>query len=247
MGNAAGGFQVSGAQVFSIALGYGHARKLGRGPVAETAVWTLLVIFHLPLANFPACVEQAGEPAYPQALFAQSAVEALHMCVLGWLARLNVAQIDLPLQRPGQETTTSQFRTVVTANCHWASAHGGDLIQHPRHAPAGEASIHFQRQTLPRVDIDHTQHANHASCGKHIMSEIQGPLLVSAAQHGARHRIDGLRQVPGPFGNNDYRCVAYWSARRRAYGIVAASMVIYRGIFYGRAQLPSAPAMNNSK
>jgi hypothetical protein len=37
-------FQVGAAHVFSIALGYSHARKLGRGSVAETAVWSLLVV-----------------------------------------------------------------------------------------------------------------------------------------------------------------------------------------------------------
>src|SRR5580704_405134 len=82
--------------------------------------------------------------------------------------------------------TTGQLRAVVTANRLGSAACGDDLIEHPGHAPAGETSVHFERQTLPRVDIDHTQHANHASCGKHIMSEIQGPLLVSAAQYGAR-------------------------------------------------------------
>ena len=44
MGNAARVFQVSEAHVFSIALGYGHSRKLGRGFVAETAMWSLLVV-----------------------------------------------------------------------------------------------------------------------------------------------------------------------------------------------------------
>jgi hypothetical protein len=44
VGNAARVFQVSEAHVFSIALGYGHSRKLGRGFVAETAMWSLLVV-----------------------------------------------------------------------------------------------------------------------------------------------------------------------------------------------------------
>ena len=90
MENAAGVFQVSEAHVFSIALGYGHARKLGRGFVAETAMWSLLVVFRLPGTYLPACIEQVREPTDPQALFAQSAMKALHMRVLCWLARLDV-------------------------------------------------------------------------------------------------------------------------------------------------------------
>ena len=90
VGNAAGVFQVGGAYVFSIALGYGHACKLGRRSVTEIAVWPLFVVLHLPVSYSSACVEQVGEPADPQALFPQPAVEALHMRVLGWLARLDV-------------------------------------------------------------------------------------------------------------------------------------------------------------
>jgi hypothetical protein len=92
VGNAAGVFQVGEAHVFSIAPGYGHLCELGRGSVAETAVWTLLVIFHLPISDLPAHIEEVAKPADPQALFAQSGVEALHMRVLGWLAGLDVAR-----------------------------------------------------------------------------------------------------------------------------------------------------------
>ena len=65
------------------------------------------------------------------------------MCVLGWLAgeSLDVAQLYLQLQRPGQEMTTGQLRAVVAANRHWPAATGDDLIQHPRHAPAGSRCL----------------------------------------------------------------------------------------------------------
>lgn len=60
-------------------------------------MWPLFVVFRLPMSNFPACIEQVREPTDPQALLPQPAVEALHMCVLRGLARLDMAQLDLPL------------------------------------------------------------------------------------------------------------------------------------------------------
>jgi hypothetical protein len=51
---------VGGAHVFSIALGYGHSRKLGRRSVAETAVWPMLVVLHLPVRYLPSRIERAS-------------------------------------------------------------------------------------------------------------------------------------------------------------------------------------------
>ena len=161
MGNARGVFQVGEAHVFSIALGYGHSRKLSRSSVTEAAVRPLFVVLHLPVSNFSACVEQVGEPADPQALFPQPAVEALHMRVLRWLARLDVAQLDLPLQRPGKEMTTGQLRPVVRPQTLRTAILGDHCLQHPRHPTAAQTYVGFQRQTLPRERVDHTQDAHH--------------------------------------------------------------------------------------
>ena len=76
-------------------------------------MWPLFVVLRLPVSHLPACVEQVVKPADPQALFPQPAVEALHVRVLGWLAGLDVAQLDLPLQRPCQEMTAGQLRPVA--------------------------------------------------------------------------------------------------------------------------------------
>ena len=127
-------------------------------------MWTLFVVLRLPVTHFPACVEQVGEPVHPQALLPQPSVEALHMRVLRRLAGLDVPQFNLPLQRPRQEMTTRELRAVVAANRLWPAAPGDDLIEHPRHAPAGEARVHFQRQTLAREGIDYAQHPDVPPC-----------------------------------------------------------------------------------
>ena len=150
-------------------------------------MWPLFVVLRLPARDLPPCVEQVGEPTYPQALLAQSPVEALHMCVLRGLAWLDMhaARSSTPAPRPGSADCVSSGPLSQRIACGHA-APGDDLIQHPRHAPAGEARVHFQRQALPREGIHHAQHADVAPGSYHIVCEIQRPLLVGAGQRGPR-------------------------------------------------------------
>ena len=65
------------------------------------------VIFGFPRGYLAPCVEQVPEPTGVQALVAQLAVEAFHAAVLRWLAGLDVNDVDLPLNGPGQEMPRS--------------------------------------------------------------------------------------------------------------------------------------------
>ena len=127
--------------------------------------------------------------------------------------------------------TTGQLRAIVTANRLGLAACGDDLIEHPGHAPAGEASVHCEPQTLPRVDIDHNQHANHAACGKYIVRKVQGPLLVGAAQYRPR-RSDAyaVADASSASGTNPPR----GTPATAVYGSLA------------RPHVPTAPAISDS-
>jgi hypothetical protein len=56
-----------------------------------------------PESDLPPGVEEIQEPADPQALLAKRTVEALDVRVLGWLAGLDVHQLDLLLNAPRPE------------------------------------------------------------------------------------------------------------------------------------------------
>jgi hypothetical protein len=114
-------------------------------------VGPFFVVLLPPIGDFDACIEQVAEPTHAQAFFSEPAVKALHMGILDRLAGLDVAQVDLPLHSPGQEVTAGQFRAVVAADAKRPAAPCDDLIQHPGHPAAGEASIDLQSQTLPRM------------------------------------------------------------------------------------------------
>lgn len=85
------------------------------------------------------------------------------MTVLRRPAGLDVAQLDLPLQRPGEEVTADQFGVVVATNRLRQAPTRDDLIEHACHAAAGEAGIDLQNETLPRERINYAQHVRAAA------------------------------------------------------------------------------------
>jgi hypothetical protein len=121
--SAVGVFQVGGAHVFSIALGYGRPRKLGWRSVAETAVRpcslysaTQLVIF-LRASN--RLVNQLPRRHSSRSRCGSSPHAG---SVLACLAGCGL--LVLSLQRPSQKVTTGQLRAVVTTNRQWRAATG---------------------------------------------------------------------------------------------------------------------------
>ena len=61
-------------------------------------MWPPFVVIATPGGDDPPCLEEVLEPADAQAFLAQFAVEALHVGVLRGLARLDVHQVNLPIQ-----------------------------------------------------------------------------------------------------------------------------------------------------
>ena len=149
-------------------------------------MWTLLVLLYLPATDHPPGVEQVGEFAYPKALLAQPSVAAPQARVLRRLARLDVAQLDLPLQGPCQEETTCRLRAFVATDRQRTAMSDHDLIKQPRPKPAREPCVHFQRRALPREGVHYAQHADRSVRDAHFVNEIRRPLLVGVGQHRLR-------------------------------------------------------------
>ena len=105
-------------------------------------------------------------------------MKAFHARVLRRLPRLNVQQLDPPLDTPCQKMPARQFRPVVATDRQRLPAFRHNRIQHSRHSPTGKAGVHFQSQTLPRVGIHHAQHPDRPSALHRIVYKIQCPLLI---------------------------------------------------------------------
>jgi hypothetical protein len=123
-------------------------------------VGPVFVVIPAPGSDDASCFEEVLEPVDAQALLAQLAVEALHKGVLRGLTGLDVNQLDLAIQGPGKEVTTSQLRAIVTANRLWQCACRDDLVKYVCNTQTGEAGVHLHNQALSRVSIDHVEHAD---------------------------------------------------------------------------------------
>ena len=133
------------------------ARELPRRQISQTAVRTFFVVFLSPCSDLGPRFKQIPKPARVQAFVSQLSVKTFYMSVLHRPPRLDVHQLDLPLQAPRQEVPAGQLRTVVTTDRPRHSAPRHDRLQHPRYSPAGKTRVYLQRQTLSRVHVDHAQ------------------------------------------------------------------------------------------
>src|SRR6185437_2593371 len=105
-------------------------------------------------------------------------MEALDVSVLSGLAWLNMNQLNLLFDTPGQKMAAGQFGSVVAANRSRFAPLLDDFIQHACHAPAGEAGINLQGEALAGKSIDHAQHPDRSTCRDRIVHKIQCPFLV---------------------------------------------------------------------
>ena len=76
----------------------------------------LRVVVASPIFDFASRVEQMPEPAHIQAFVAEPAMETFHVRILRQLAGLDVYQVNLVFDTPGQKVPRGQFRSVVAPN-----------------------------------------------------------------------------------------------------------------------------------
>jgi hypothetical protein len=104
MKNGSIAFQADGVRVFSMAC---FCRERRRCQTAQTAMRTTFVIVAPPVGDDAPGLEEVLEPVDEQTLFAQLAVEALHIAILRVFPWLDVNQVDLSFQISRQKVPTS--------------------------------------------------------------------------------------------------------------------------------------------
>src|SRR5271167_3553683 len=136
------------------------------------------VVFHSPFLDHDLRLSQRVENLSVQAFIPQLPVEALAVTVLPRTARLDVecsrSQISQPLPKfPGHE-----LRTIVRSNILWNSTPAHHIGQRLDDLIAPKSSSYSNRQALPRVFIDHRQHADHSPVMSHRTHEVVAPHVI---------------------------------------------------------------------
>ncbi len=154
------------------------------GFCSRTAVWPFLVVLPLPMVTFPRASNRSAS-AHPQALFAQSAVKALRMRVLCWLARLDVAQIDLPLRAQARKSRLVSSgplsQRIATGRPRMAMISSSTRVTRRLANPVSTSSA----ETLPCKGIHYTQHADGASGCNHIGAKSSAHSWLTSVSAGA--------------------------------------------------------------
>src|SRR6185312_13329108 len=133
---------------------------------------TLLVVIFAPAFDFLPRVFQAREPVRVQTFIPQPPVEAFYICVLRWLARLNVFQANTTLLAPGSQCSTAKLRSLVQHNGFRQSTLLDDSIEHTPHAQTAQASVDFHGRAFARVIVHQGQDPNHLSTTDTITDKI---------------------------------------------------------------------------
>jgi len=127
--------------------------KLGRSQPAERAVWAeLVVIFAEGLDQFTG-VREVDKFVFVKAFVAELPVEAFDVAVLGWFAWCDEAVRDLTVVGPAFQRQAGKLRPVVGDQTGRSAAEFRHIVQHPRHAGAGQRGVGLDPQALAGVTL----------------------------------------------------------------------------------------------
>ncbi len=180
----------------------GNQRATGRWcwrPVAERRMRPPRVVFHPPLFDHDLGLPQRVKNLSIQAFIPQLPVEALAVTVLPRTAWLDVQRSRPHISQPLPKFRSHELRTVVRPNVLWNSSPEHHIRQRLDHLVAPQSSSYTNRQALPRVFIDHRQHADRSAIMGHRTHEVVAPHVIRplGPQPHARAVIEP-EPSPGP-------------------------------------------------
>lgn len=111
---------------------------LGRGPVVERTMGTLVVVVKPPGFDEHLRVCQTDEPMGVETFVPEATVEALDKCVLNRLARSGELQLNLMRGRPLVKHPADQIRPVIEHNRFRQPPFGDHLIENLDHPGTGQ-------------------------------------------------------------------------------------------------------------
>jgi hypothetical protein len=136
------------------------------------------VVFHSPFLDNDLRFLQRVKNLSVQAFIPQFPVETLAVTVLPRTPRLNVPSSRSQIPQPLPKFPSHELRSVVRSNVLWNSSPQHHISQRLDDLITPKSSSYTDRQTLPRVFIDHRQHADHSAIVGHGTHEIVAPHVI---------------------------------------------------------------------
>src|SRR5271163_3725613 len=136
------------------------------------------VVFHPPLLDHDLCLLQRVKDLSIQAFIPQLPIEALAVTVLPGTTRLDIQRSRSHVPQPLPKFLGDELRTVVGPDVLWGSSPEHHIGQRLDDLVAPQSSSYSNRQALPRVFIDHRQHADRSALMGHRTHEVIAPDVI---------------------------------------------------------------------
>ena len=122
---------------------------------------------------------QTDEDVVVQAFFAEFAIEALDICVLNRVARLNEPELDAVLLSPQVKRLADEFRPVVNGDDIWEATGHGNSIKCPGHPlPPCQGMVDFKYGAFTAKVIYNGKYPEASAVVEAVRDEIHGPVLI---------------------------------------------------------------------
>src|SRR5580700_7375934 len=149
-----------------------------RWPVAQRRVRPLRVVFQPPSLRQNLCLLQRVQDLAVQELIAQLPIETLTIPVLPRTPRLDIQRLRAQSSQPLSQLLGNELRPVVRTYVLRYPAHQHHVCQGFDHLQTSQAPCHSQRQTFPRMLVDHHQDAQRSSIVRHRLHKIVAPHMI---------------------------------------------------------------------
>src|SRR5664279_1702196 len=125
-----------------------------------------------------------------QTFLAEPPVERFYIGIIGRLAgsgedEFNTVSIGPLIQHPRYE-----LRAIVHAHTLWSAPEHRHLVDHPNHVITPQSCGDFDRQALPRVDIDERERPQPTTVKELVSNKIHAPAIIDRLHE---HRPGPLR------------------------------------------------------
>jgi hypothetical protein len=146
--------------------------------VAQRRVRPPGVVLHSPLLDHDLCLSERVKNLPVQAFISQLPVEAFAVSVLPRTSGFDVQRSCPHFPQPLPQIFRNELRAIVRTNVFRGSPEQHHIRQRFNHLIAAQSSRHSNRQALPRVFVDHRQHADRSSIVRHGAYEIVAPHVI---------------------------------------------------------------------
>ena len=155
------------------------------------------VVFPAVIFDYHTCFGEGPELLPVEAFVTQASMEALHIAVLPWAARINVDRLDLVLREPRLDGLGDELTPIITSQIGRGSMLL-DRLAHPfEDITTLEGPIRPQHMALAGILVEDREHPQRPASRGSIADEVPGPdMPLILSLHWQPRRVAAADHLP---------------------------------------------------